>query len=468
MRDGEDRGSTRMFGALVNQTGGLNDMDGHTPWLTGLQAYAYDVIDEGAEAVVEAASSCAADVILLAVSYLDHFPPTERGTAPLRNPRRKLHGMEAYVRPSPGRYPAALVPPLSEDPGADGEAAYFALRAVAEPRGIAVVPWILLLTHPVAQQAPAYGVVNARGDLVPGWLCASRSATAEFAQALLSDVVDKFHPPAVFLDGIRFPGPGAHGLVDLFSCFCEACKESAETQGLRLAASQASLLSLAELLEHDPAAAARLGATTLSAGLTTLKAVARHPDVLDWVEFRHRTIERLVRGARECIAGKAELWLDVWPPSYGWLLGQDLARLGRHGSWTKPFTYHRWGGGADIPAIIGRISSDPVVLQQLYDVYRAFFGFAGPSGFEEFAQRGLKPEWVTAETALAATLVEGRSRLAAGLQLWQMGRAGVREALDHALMARPDGVFLHCYGWSTLEELQAAGDWLRERGLTHR
>ena len=443
-------------------------MDGQTPWLTGLQAYAYDVIDEGAEAVVEAASSCAADVILLAVSYLDHFPPTERGTAPLHNPHRTRHGMEAYIRPSAHRYPAELVPPLSEDPGADGEAAYFALRAVAEPRGIAVVPWVLMLTHPVAVKAPAYGVINARGDLVPGWLCPSRPDTAAFAQGLLADIIDKFDPPAVFLDGIRSPGPGVHGLVDLFSCFCHACHESAEAQGLDLAGARTSLLGLADLVEHDPAEAARLGSETLAAGLTTMRTVARHPAVLDWIEFRHRAIDRLVKSVRESIAGRAELWLDVWPPSYGWLLGQDLARLGHHGSWTKPFTYHRWGGGADIPAIIGRLSSDPIVLQQLYGVYRAFFGFAGPSDFDEYAQRGLDPEWVTTETALAATLLDGHSKLAAGLQLWQMGREGVREALEHALMARPDGVFLHCYGWSTPEELQAAGDWLRERGLAHR
>jgi hypothetical protein len=437
-------------------------------WLTGLQAYAYDVIDEGAEAVVEAASSCAADVILLAVSYLDHFPQTERGTAPLRNPHRKLHGMEAYIRPSPGHYPAALIPPLSDDPGADGEAAYSALREVAEPRGIAVVPWVLLLTHPVARQAPAYGVVNARGEVVPGWLCASRPEATEFARALLSDVVDKFQPSAIFLDGIRFPSAAVHGLVDLFSCFCDACHESARAQGLDLAAARKSLLALADLVEKDPAEAARLGSEIMATGLTTLRTVARHPAVLDWIEFRHRAIDRLVKGAQESIAGNAELWLDVWPPSYGWLLGQDLARLGHHGSWTKPFTYHRWGGGANIPAIIGRLSSDPVVLQQLYGVYRAFFGFAGPSDFGEYAERGLDPDWVTSESALAASLLGGHSKLAAGLQLWQVGPTGVREALDSALKARPDGVFLHCYGWSTLEELHAAGDWLREHGLARR
>jgi hypothetical protein len=107
------------------------------------------------------------------------------------------------------------------------------------------------------------------------------------------------------------------------------------------------------------------------------------------------------------------------------------------------------------------------VLQQLYDVYLAFFGFAGPSDYDQFVRRGLDPKWVTQETALAGRLLGGRSKLAAGLQLWQMGPAGVRDALDHALAASPDGVILHCYGWSTRDELQAAGDWLREHALAH-
>jgi hypothetical protein len=44
-----------------------------------------------------------------------------------------------------------------------------------------------------------------------------------------------------------------------------------------------------------------------------------------------------------------------------------------------------------------------------------------------------------------------------------MGREGVEEALAHAKKAAPDGVILHCYGWATLEEITAAGDWIRSQ-----
>lgn len=439
-------------------------------WLTGLQAYAYDVNDGGADAVVEAATLCEADVLLLAVSYLDHIVSSDGRRVPTlrHNPSRQRHGEEAFVRPHVSRYPAGLVPPVSDDPGADGESAYAALTAAAAPRRIEVVPWILSLTQPVALNAPGYGVINAQGDIVPGWLCPSQPATAAFVEALVADVIDKFHPPAIFLDGIRFPGPGPHGIADLFTCFCDVCCGAAEEQGLRLAESRATLRTLVDLLQNQPAAATQLGSEALATGFSTLRAVAPHPEILDWAEFRHRAIERLVAGVARSIGGRAELWLDVWPPSYGWLLGQDLARLAPYGRWTKPFTYHRWGGGADMPRILEGLSDDSAVLQQLYEVFRVFFGFAGPVGFDEFKRRGLDPAWVTTETELAARLLAGRSKLAAGLQLWEIGGQGVREALDHALLARPDGVFFHCFGWATDGEFAAAGAWLREHGLGHR
>jgi hypothetical protein len=439
-------------------------------WLTGLQAYAYDVNDSGADAVVEAASLCAADIMFVGVSYLDHIVSAtgERGPKLLYNSVRQHHGVEAYVRPQASRYPSDLVPPVSDDSGADGEAAYNAARAVAEPRGIEVVPWILSLTQPVALRSPAYGIVNVEGDIVPGWLCPSQPSTADFLEGLIADVIDRFHPPAIFLDGIRFPGPVAHGIADVFTCFCEVCLESARSQGLRLAESRSTLRSLVGALQSEPAATARAGTEALATSLGTLRAVARHPEILDWAEFRHRAIERLVARVAAVTRGKTDLWLDVWPPSYGWILGQDLARLAPYGSWTKPFTYHRWGGGADMPRIMEGVTTNPEALQALYEVFRTFFGFAGPETFDEFKRRGLDAAWVTTETALAGSLLGGRSRLAAGLQLWQMGPEGVREALDYAMRAKPDGVFFHCFGWTTHDEFKAAGDWVREHGLARR
>jgi hypothetical protein len=110
------------------------------------------------------------------------------------------------------------------------------------------------------------------------------------------------------------------------------------------------------------------------------------------------------------------------------------------------------------------MSSDAVTQQILYEGFLEFFGFIGPEQYGDFLAEGLPPRFITDETRFLIEMLDGRSRSAAGLQIWQMGRDGVEEALTHAREARPDGVILHCYGWATMEEIAAAGDWIRSHG----
>lgn len=436
-------------------------------WVTGLQLYAYDVNDEGVEAVIEGARAASADVLLLAVSYNDPITTSETGRAPalIRNSSRARHGSEAFIEPDAALYPAGLVPPPAGDPGLNGSEAFRKLRAAAEPLGMAVVPWVLLLCQKLALQAPELAVVNAAGETVPGWLCPTRPRTASFIRAHIADIAKAFRPPAIFIDAIRFPEPRPSRIIDFCSCFCDACRTAASERGLELETVRSLLLGFVATVKRDPGGLARLAGESLATANAVLRAATAGRAVLDWFAFRHEMVERLVAQVHSDLPESTELWLDVWPPSYGWLLGQDLSRLARYGEWTRPFTYHRWGGGADIPGLIGSLSEQPTIRQSIYEAFRSFFRFPGPSAYSEFLGHGLDPAFITQETALTASLLKGRSKLAAGIQLWQLGREGVYDALKHALAAQPNGVFLHCYGWATTDELQAAGEWLRKHGL---
>lgn len=441
-------------------------MAGDRPWTVGLQLFAYDVNDEGADQVIRGAILAAARVLLLCVSYSDDVMEIHPGSggALVHNPRRQWHANEAYFAPTLSRYPRGLVPPRSGAEGLDSEAAYRDLRPLAERNGMEVVPWVLLMSQRVANQAPASAVINVRGERVPGWLCPNRPEVIAFAQALIADVIQKFEPKAVFIDRIRFPDWGPRGAADACSCFCDICQAEATAFGVDVRAVRAQLTALLESIESDPASAALQGIATFRTGFRTLRAAAGTRPILGWFESRHRAVERLVRAVREVTGNNVELWLDVWPPSSGWLLGQDLSRLAQYGVWTKPFTYHRWGGGSDVPGFIASTSRDPYARQLLYDAFRAFFGFSGPQLFDEFAARGLDPSFITTETLYARELLGNRSKLAAGLQAWGLGRKGMQLALNQAELAQPDGVFFCSYGWAAFEELEAAGDWLRERG----
>jgi hypothetical protein len=436
-------------------------------WLIGLQTYAYDVNDEGADAVVNAALQVGANVIFVAVSYLDHITPTKKDRAPAlqHNPHRQKHGIEAYIHPTPDHYPQGLVPPVGDDPGFDGDAAYASLKQAAEPHGINVIPWVLFLSQRVAEYATKNQVVNASGDTVKGWLCPSRTDTIQFVQGLVEDIIERYHSPAIFIDGVRFPEPGSHGLIDFCSCFCDACYEEAKDQGIDLEIARRSLIRQVEALTKNPLSFAQKALVNLSSGFRMLHKVATQASILDWLRFRHSMIERLIAAIKQTAEDRTELWLDVWPPSYGWLLGQDLSSMARYAKMTRPFTYHRLGGGADMPGLIGSISTDHDTQQTLYRLFQTFFNFPGPPTFKEFLARGLDPEFITIESILTKEMIAGHSKFLAGLQIWHVGEDGVRSALDHARMAEPDGVVLHCFGWATSDEMSAAGRWFKEQGI---
>jgi hypothetical protein len=304
------------------------------------------------------------------------------------------------------------------------------------------------------------------GDVVNGWLCPNHPDTPLFVEALITDVVTRLKPPAVFIDRIRFPEWGTRGLIDVCACFCDHCCAKARASGLDLEESRLELVTVLARLAENPKEVANAVLNGTASPLQGFRAAANHSAVAAWLIFRQRSIEQIVKVARAAAdAGRSELWLDVWPPSYGWLLGQDLALLTKYATWTKPFTYHQVAGGANIAEFIALSATDLKVREQLYRAYLAFFGFPGPETFAEFSRRGLKPAFITSETMFAKHLLRGGSKLAAGLQLWQMGPDGVREALSHAAQARPDGIFFHCHGWATLDELEAAGTWLRENSF---
>jgi len=429
-----------------------------------LQVFSYDVRDEGAEPCLAAARLAGAEVVLLCVSHWDAILPALPGRERRlpHNPTRSSHGSGAYFRPV-GTYPAALRP--SDEPGdlADGDTAWSELAPPAHDTGISVIPWVHLLTDRVALGAPAHAMRNAAGQIVPGWLCPSHADVVDFACARVSDVIEKLGPPAIFIDRIRFPDWGLNGFIDSCTCFCDACHDLAATQGLYLAQLREPLLSFAELLRRDPARASRISHDAVGSAVGTLRTTSDNDAVLHWLRFRHFLIERLVRKVSEVVRGRCELWLDVWPPSWAWILGQDLRRLAPYATWIKPMVYHRRSGGSDIPGFIASLSPDPTIQDAAYQTFRALFAFPGPANVQDLLIGGLDPLFITQELQLANNMLDGRSHLAAGIEVYACGPQGVVTALDHAATANPVGYFINNFAVAELDELAAVGEWIQQR-----
>jgi hypothetical protein len=428
-------------------------------WTNAMQAYSYDVIDEGPDQVVAGTRLAGCNTIVLMVSANEGQLPA----ATPHNPHRQSFWGEAYFRPTTARYPERLIPAVSGAPQSDADVALPALQKVAEAADILTVPWMQILRTPVGADQ-RNSTVNALGEVVSDWLCPNGPDTLDFTGALCVDCVERFRSPALFIDKIRFPshgGGGPRSIVDAMTCFCDGCFDRAKAERVDLEKARHTLLGWLDTLKNDPTAAVGMLSDLASSAIRGVRAAIEAPEIVDLLRFRHRTVTRLVQRVRAAIPGHTVLWLDTWQPTEAWILGQDLHELAAYATWIKPFFYHQivtWS----VPGLIRSISSDTLQQQTLYESYLNLLGYEGPSDFPTFAKQGLSAASITSEMARAKALLGGRANLAAGVGIWACGPDIVREALTRAAAAKPNGVWMHCFSWATMDEIAAAGDWLRQ------
>ena len=192
------------------------------------------------------------------------------------------------------------------------------------------------------------------------------------------------------------------------------------------------------------------------------------PELTEWINFRQDIIADFVSEVHKLIKGtssRLELSLDLWPPSYSWLLGQNYRKLRKCCDSLKYFTYHKMGGGVDLKAVVEelkRLNSDLDVAMFMELFYR-FFGFSGPTDLEEFGEKGFTMDFVLEETLKALDETKGEVRVYPGVQIWDVTPEEVKDAVHKASEANVDGVIAFCYGWATLGNIQSFGDAVRQR-----
>lgn len=140
------------------------------------------------------------------------------------------------------------------------------------------------------------------------------------------------------LNHLEFPHWPRSGLAEPLVCFCDFCRDAAETQGIDFAAMKREVAALYAALgaSGEPRAAA-LSANDLAT------AFARRPQLAVWLNFRLASmsayIERMAVAAREAAAAHnpgLKLGIDVHLPAICALVGTDLELCGRLFDWVSP------------------------------------------------------------------------------------------------------------------------------------
>lgn len=421
--------------------------------LHAIQVHPHDVRDEGAELVVERIVERAGlRVVAPEVMTVEERHPYPRGELP-HNPLHRVVVTEARLEVPLGAAAFDGLPfrPVVSQRALAGYDYIGELVRVAASRGVRMVPWIKALNGAFSGQAPVQQMLD--GEPVPTWLCPSRPETREYLVRLVEAVMERYEVDALLLDRLRYPDwSGARVCPQrLLTCFCDACVQAMSKEGIDVRQLTAQLSPLSHAGD-DPASFVAFWRAYSEQGPTE--------DLRAWLAFRTRAITTLARDVRAALDARlsgATFWLNLWPPSFGWLLGQDMRALAPVCDGAKIFPYHRLGGGADLAGLVKAVSPRPSEQEEVFRAFTQALGLPYGLSFDEFQVAGLPIDFVGDETRKAVEAFGPRRPVFAGIQIWDTPLEEIPASCGVAKAAGAAGFFHYCYGWASLEALDVVG-----------
>jgi hypothetical protein len=432
--------------------------------MAGIHLHHHDLFDEGPDAIAEQLTKFD-DVSQLFVQVNDIF---ERNPSPIgvleRNPVRE-------VIFGSGRLYAdldldALSPALHQEVSptvAQGDDPLAIIHGSVLARRYQVVPWVNIANGAWngagGKAVERNCVVDFRGRRVERWLCPNSPELAPMWVAVLGSLIDRYGFSTFLIDRIRYPDWGGEDVrpANLFTCFCATCRTLMSAAGIDVARLLGDMEEVAGLLEarRFEDACRRLS----------------RPLFQEWLTFRQRgvaaMVDRLITGLRDRHP-EAQLWLDLWPPAYSWILGQSYPELTRLSPRLKHFPYHRLGGGADVQSLIdhfGRTASghmDAVRQESAFASFVRLFGLDYDLSYEEFRRRGFPIELVEDQNRRVRALSAPGTYVYTGVQSWNLPPEDLYAAAVASYASDADDVIYYCYGWAATE-LLGAGNGAREQ-----
>jgi hypothetical protein len=444
----------------------------------GMQVHAHDIKDEGADAVLDNMRRLAGvTAIYPTANHNEERQPYPKGEFP-HNPVRKEFYTKGglYFEPHLEHYRnSPLKPQRTPELGLGDFDVLRAITGPAKQNGVRVLPWIVALNDPVISgKYGKYSMIDVYGNRVDGWLCPSHAEVRTYVLSLIKDLIKSYDIDGIFLDRIRFPewtrGSTQHGegFDSAFSCFCKECAKRAKTSGINLSKTRTCVRRIADCVRENRLAPVISRFLAYRKGCLDLaKILVDMPELNEWINFRQDIIGDFVTEVHKLIKGtssKLELSLDLWPPSYSWLLGQNYVKLRKSCDSLKYFTYHKIGGGVDLKAVVQELKrlNPDLEVAKFMDLFYRFFGFSGPTDLEKFGEEGFTVDFVLEETLKALDECKREVEVYPGLQIWDVTPEEVKEAVHKASEANVDGVIAFCYGWATLENIQCFGDAVKE------
>lgn len=423
--------------------------------MAGIHLHPHDVLDEGMDAILQRIDGmCNVDHLFVEINTIFERNPYPTGRLP-HNPRHEfvmgngtLHVKTAAT--------ASRLSQREDDSITRGADPLMRVKEATQNGRYRVIPWANILNGDFSGEVENNQVIDFRGRPMTYWLCPNGPDVAEFWLATFSAIKQRYGYDTFLIDRIRFPDWAGKEVnpAGLFTCFCPHCQRAMKEEGLAPDEVKARLGELAATLKQ--------GEFDLPAD-----ALMHDPLLQHWQRFRQQSVTRLVARLLEMAkqtAGGITLWLDLWPPAYSWILGQDYAELTRYSDTLKHFPYHKLGGGADVQGLIGHFAKDEAAQERAFAAFKRLFGLPYDLSYRAFKADGFPIDFVAEQNNRVRRQSQPGTFIYSGIQMWNLPAGQLIEAIAAAEKSECDDLLYYCYGWADQALFDAVGGHYRNRG----
>ena len=425
--------------------------------MAGIHLHPHDIVDEGTGQILRLIGDMGdIEYIFPEVNTIFERNPYPKGRLP-HNPVHEyvqglgtLHVQVDAAAVYPNLYQQIDISILSgEDPLAE-------LKEATDGSRYRVIPWVNLLNGDFRGNTANNNVIDFRGRTVDHWLCPNGPDVIPMWSKILLAITERYGYTTYLIDRIRFPDWAGKEVrpQGIFSCFCPHCRSKMQSKGI----------DPLQLINEMKTITSRLKEQSFESAVTSM---IQSETIKRWIVFRQDSVSSFVeRLLAEVKKGNPQirLWLDLWPPSYSWLLGQDYNRLTKVSDTLKHFPYHKLGGGADVQGFIEYFAQTPEKQEEAFQAFLKFFGLNYELSYESFKRKGYPLEFIKNENDKVRELSQPGTKIFSGIQMWNIGPEDLFEAIVAARASAADDVLYYCYGWAETELFRAVGEWNRLRG----
>ncbi|MBS4194237.1 hypothetical protein [Lederbergia citri] len=420
--------------------------------MNGIHLHPHDIIDEGTDQIFTLLNVMG-DIhyIFPQVNTIFERNPYPRGMLPHNSVHEFVQGEGTWHVPLDVKMIYGELYQKVDSGVQKGEDSIQLLKEASSNTSFKIIPWLNLLNGDFQGNLANNGVIDFRGNYTENWLCPNGPDVVPMWSKLIIALTEKYGYTNYLIDRIRFPDWAGKEVnpKGLFSCFCPHCKKRMETSGI----------IVSELIDTMNMVAAQLKSQDFQSAVSILH---QSEIISKWIHFRQDSVssfvEKLLNEIQK-VNPHIQLWLDLWPPSYAWLLGQDYSRLTKVSNTLKHFPYHKLGGGADVQGFIEYFADTSAKQEKAFQAFLTFFNLQYNISYETFKENGYPISFVKNENDKVRALSEANTHIFSGIQMWNIEENHLIEALEAAKNSEADDVLYYCYGWANEKLFHTVGKW---------